>query len=308
MADDLPSSQGSDASLGGTTLQLGGGSPLGDAAGSVRGDSLLCAPTTLAPEFVQTPQPKTSSDQNQTSENIVGSYPENEQAQKSLSAAKKKAKLEDVQQAAQDNAGKARQRRLSEKTGPGAAKAKKMFKKPAAAAAAIAMRPAPASASSLEASTSGTGEDNKKARARRGTAGTFCGRKPPKDPVLKVEFDLIRDEHTKIKKRQAEEKKGEKSTSKEVGSSNELLQAMKTTIAKLKRSHPGKAGDGVWLITTASNAVTRARDMKRKPAASSSSKAVKKEKKEKKENEADVEDPEAENEADVEDPEAEVAK
>jgi hypothetical protein len=40
------------------------------------------------------------------------------------------------------------------------------------------------------------GEDTatpSKARALRGTAGTFCGRRPPKDPASRAEFDAVRD-------------------------------------------------------------------------------------------------------------------
>ena len=102
-----------------------------------------------------------------------------------------------------------------------------------------------------------------KARAKRGTAGTFCGRKPPKDPEAAEEFHRIRDAwmaKQAAAKAAAKElaktnpKAKGKSKAKAEGKSKTdcrknvamYFQRMKYAIGALKSKFPGKSG--VWYV------------------------------------------------------------
>ena len=78
-----------------------------------------------------------------------------------------------------------------------------------------------------------------KRRAEWGTAGTFCGRRPPQDPEAAEEFCAIRDAY--------HEMYGQTRGRRKINDSNdckpspcEYLSKMKTTIADLKDLHPGR--------------------------------------------------------------------
>ena len=72
-----------------------------------------------------------------------------------------------------------------------------------------------------------------KSRAARGTAGTFCGRKPPKTPEAAAEFVAIRDAFYQM--RASKNLKTSKTPS-----ACEYLQEMRKILADLKAQHPGQ--------------------------------------------------------------------
>ena len=105
-----------------------------------------------------------------------------------------------------------------------------------------------------------------KARAKRGTAGTFCGRKPPQDPQLAEEFRCIRDawmarqaaaKATKVGKK-ANAKANAKETKTAKVEASDYLQQMKTTIATLKKTIPNKAGS--WYVQEANKQIAAAKE------------------------------------------------
>ena len=74
-----------------------------------------------------------------------------------------------------------------------------------------------------------------KSRAARGTAGTFCGRRPPSDPEAAAEFAAIRDAYYEMRA-EPTASKGRANTT----ASCEYLQEMKASLADLKAQHPGQ--------------------------------------------------------------------
>jgi len=73
-----------------------------------------------------------------------------------------------------------------------------------------------------------------KAKAARGTAGTFCGRRLPTNPEHAAEFAAIRDAYYTMRT----------DAKAQLAKPIEYMQQMKAVIADLKAEHPGK--DGVW--------------------------------------------------------------
>ena len=86
-----------------------------------------------------------------------------------------------------------------------------------------------------------------KSRAKRGTAGTFCGRRPPSDPDAAAEFVAIRDAYFQMRADVKASKK--KSKVLKAPSACEYLQQMRTSIADLKKQHPGQPSR--WILAEA---------------------------------------------------------
>jgi len=112
---------------------------------------------------------------------------------------------------------------------------------------------------------------NAKARAKRGTAGTFCGRKPPKNPQAAEEFRRIRDawiaqqaatktakahetKMAKAKRAKTAEAKGAKTAK---AQAVQYFQEMRTIIATLKKINPNKAGS--WYVQEANKQIRTAK-------------------------------------------------
>ena len=77
-----------------------------------------------------------------------------------------------------------------------------------------------------------------KSRAARGTAGTFCGRRPPTDPDAAAEFIAIRDAYNQMKKERREMKKGAKKE-KSINA-KEYFEEMRMIMADLREQHAGQ--------------------------------------------------------------------
>ena len=92
-----------------------------------------------------------------------------------------------------------------------------------------------------------------KARAAPGTAGTFCGRRPPKDAKGAAEFAAIRESFYKMREqaKQAKTTETQKQKTEKNLSSSEYLKQMKQHLADLQQKHPGK--DGEWYMQEAHN-------------------------------------------------------
>ena len=125
-----------------------------------------------------------------------------------------------------------------------------------------------------------------KSRAARGTAGTFCGRKPPRDPEAAAEFAAIRDAYHELKADRASTKKGNSP------SACEYLNEMREIIADLKKQHPEQPSR--WIMAEAhkvrrsrgSGSTSRGQGVQAKDKKATKSKKGKKDDKEKEDKKA----------------------
>ena len=149
-----------------------------------------------------------------------------------------------------------------------------------------------------------------KSRAARGTAGTFCGRKPPSDPEAAAEFAAIRDAYYELKADiRASKKKGKPP------SACEYLNEMRGIIADLKKQHPGQPSR--WIMAEAhkvrrsrgSSSTSRGQGVQAKDEKATKSKKGKKDDKEKEDKKAKrAKKGQKEEQEEVDDPEWEKLK
>ena len=89
---------------------------------------------------------------------------------------------------------------------------------------------------------------SQKARALRGTAGTFCGRRPPKDPASRAEFESVRVEYYVLMAKDKEEvkkAKADKTSLRKIPPTmikEEYYKSVSKRIASLKEEMPGPPG------------------------------------------------------------------
>ena len=98
-----------------------------------------------------------------------------------------------------------------------------------------------------------TPEKATKARAARGTVGTFCGRRVPDDPVAAEEFRHIRDAYYAEKARfmnlKGEQKKGKSKKNIKPPKAEAYYADMREKMTKLKQQMPGQTGS--WYLIQA---------------------------------------------------------